>query len=243
MKNMFLALRAALFYVAYSGFTTVYSLSALAFIWFLPFKMKFRFICYWNSITLFFVRIFLGINIDIKGLENLPKNKPFVVLSNHQSQLETFVLLLILQPVSIIIKKELLKIPGFGWGLGMLKPIAIDRSNPKKALREIQKAGTERLLEDKIAVMIFPEGTRVDVDEKVKYARSGASLAINTQVPVVFIAHNAGYFWPSDKFLKFPGTMEMVISKPQMPGDKNAKALTEEAQSWIESQIQPPKFR
>lgn len=242
MKKLLLGLRAALFYLAYSSFTTIYSLSALVFIWFLPFKTKFRFICYWNRVTLFFVRFLLGIKVDIQGLENLPKNQPYVVLANHQSQLETFVLLLILQPVSIIIKKELLKIPGFGWGLGMLKPIAIDRSNPKQALKDIQQAGKKRLQEDNIAVMIFPEGTRVDPEKNVKYARSGASLAINSQVPVVFIAHNAGYFWPSDKFFKFPGTMQMHISKPVDSEGLTAKTLTEQAQQWIIEHTEKPRF-
>jgi 1-acyl-sn-glycerol-3-phosphate acyltransferase len=151
--------------------------------------------------------------------------------------------LLLLRPVSIILKKELLSIPGFGWGLRMLKPIAIDRSNPKQALKQIQKIGLSRLQEDKIPLLIFPEGTRVAVDGTAKYARSGAALAIASECPIIFIAHNAGYFWPSDEFHKTPGTLEVIISEPQNIQGKSSKEITDAAEVWIRANVRPPKFR
>lgn len=239
MDALFLGLRSLLFYICYVSFTTVFSLITITFIWFLPFKTQIKHICRWNQVVLFFARIILGIRIKIEGLENLPKDQPVVILANHQSQLETFLFLLVFSPVSIVLKKELLNIPGFGWGLRFLKPIAIDRSNPRQALRSIQSMGVERLQKDNFNVLIFPEGTRITpgVDKPAKYARSGAALAIAAGAPIVFAAHNASTVWPSDKFLKYPGTMSLFISEPIDTEGKDAKEVTEQAQQWINSRI------
>jgi 1-acyl-sn-glycerol-3-phosphate acyltransferase len=209
----------------------------------LPFRAKFEYISYWNISTLFLIKHILGIDYKVKGFSQVPKDKPFVVLSNHQSQLETFLLLLLFKPVSIIIKKELLSIPGFGWGLAMLKPIPIDRSNPKQALKQIQSIGSERIQQDNLPVLIFPEGTRVAPNKQVKYARSGAALAIANNIPVVYVAHNAGHFWPSDKFLKYPGLFQINISPPQDVTGKTAKEITEEAEQWIRGNMPEPQFK
>lgn len=243
MKRTILAIRAILFYISYAALTTCFSLSALTFIWFLPFKAKYEYISYWNLATLFLVKHILGIKYKIYGYSKLPKNTPYIVLSNHQSQLETFLLLLLFKPVSIILKKELLDIPGFGWGLRMLKPIAIDRSNPKQALKQIQRIGLERLQKDKLPILIFPEGTRIAPDQKGKYARSGAALAITANVPVVFVSHNAGYFWPSDGFRKFPGVFEVKISEPQDVSGKTAKEVTNAAEQWIRGNVPDPQYK
>lgn len=242
MKTLLLGLRSLLFYICYASFTTIFSLVTITFIWFLPFEVQVTHICRWNRVVLFFARTILGIKIEINGIENLPKNQPVVILANHQSQLETFLFLVLFYPVSIVLKKELLNIPGFGWGLRFLRTIAIDRSNPKQALRFIQSTGIKRLQEDNMHVMIFPEGTRVTPgkDKPAKYARSGAALAVAAGVPVVFAAHNSGYFWPSGKFLKQPGTMQLFISEPVDTGSKDAREITAEAEQWINSHIIDP---
>ena len=237
LNKLQLGLRSGLFYSLYVLLTALFSLGAVLFISFLSFRTRFLLLSQWSRFCIFFARIVCGIRYNISGLEHLPKDQPYVVLSKHQSQWETYFLMHLLSPVSIICKKELLKIPGFGYCLGLLKPIAIDRSNPKQALKDIQSIGLQRLQEDQVPVLIFPEGTRTGIGEKGKYARGGAQLAIKAEVPVVFISHNAGYCWPSDKFIKHPGTIDIIISKPVSSVDKSARELTIEAESWIESQV------
>lgn len=240
MGKLFLGIRAALFYVCYFLLTVLVCFIFPIFIYFLPFNTRYHVIATWNHGAVFCAKWICGINYKITGLENIPKDTPYVVLAKHQSQWETFLLLLLFKPVSIILKKELLKIPGFGLGLSMLKPIAIDRSNPKKAIKQIKSEGMVRLQEDKMPILIFPEGTRVPVGETGKYARGGANLAIDANVPVIFVAHNAGYFWPSDAFIKYPGTVDITISEPVNPEGMTAKELTDMAQEWIESHIKTP---
>lgn len=231
-----LNVRATLFYVFYVVFTLSFGLVATVFMRHFPLNTRYGYIVYWNKIILKTCKLLCGIDYKIIGMENIPKERPFVVLSNHQSQWETFLLLTLFQPICIVLKQELLKIPGFGWGLSLLKPIAIDRENPKQALRQIREDGKSRLQEG-LPVLIFPEGTRVPYGETAKYARSGASLAVDNNVPVIFVAHNAGYFWPSGGFKKFPGTVTISISEAIDTSDKNAKQLTAEAQEWIEAHI------
>ncbi len=243
MKNAVIVLRSLAFYLCYASFSTVFCLTAVFFIWFLPFEWKFTYLSYWNQSIIFFSRVIAGIDYRVAGLENIPKGKPYVVLAKHQSQWETFYFLLLFMPVSIILKRELLNIPGFGWGLRLLKPIPIDRSNPKQALKQILSEGKKRINDDRLPLLIFPEGTRIPVDKAGKYARSGASIAIETGAPLLLVSHNAGFFWPADRFRKYPGTVDVIISEPIDPTGKTANELTAMAQEWIESHIREPEFR
>lgn len=239
MQRFLIGLRSYLFLALYAGFTTAFSLLAIPFVPFLPYKARLSTILIWNRFVLFLARWVCGIRYRVHGLENLP-NTPYVAISKHQSAWETFILLLMLRPVSIVLKQELLSIPGFGWGLRMLKPIPIDRDSPRQAIRDVREKGLQRLTEEKMAVLVFPEGTRVAVGETGKYARSGASLAIDAGVPVVFISHNAGYFWPSTHALKYPGTIDLYISAPINTAGREAGDLTRQAQEWIEQHIVVP---
>lgn len=240
MRRLWLGLRSFIFYCLYAGFTTVFSLLAVSIVVLLPYNQRLAIILLWNRFVLASAKYVCGIHYRIHGLENLPKGA-YVALSKHQSAWETFLLLLILKPVSIILKKELLKIPGFGWGLRMLKPIPIDRDNPRVALRQIRDLGLQRLKEDNMPVLVFPEGTRMAPGEAGRYARSGASLAIDAGVPLVFIAHNAGYFWPSSHMTKYPGTIDVYISEPVNTEGRSAAELTQMAEQWIETHVKAPQ--
>lgn len=243
LKNITITIRSLIFYLFYSSFSTVFCLTAVFFIWFLPFQTQFNYLINWNKSTIFFAKYLAGINYEVVGMENIPKEGSYVVLVKHQSQWETFFLLLLFQPISIILKQELLKIPGFGWGLRLIKPIPIDRSNPKQALKQIKFEGYKRLKEDNLPILIFPEGTRIPVGKAGKYAKGGAALAIDAEVPLILVSHNAGYFWPADRFRKYPGTVKVHISKPIETKGRTAKELTEAAQEWIEAHIEVPVGR
>lgn len=240
MKNTLIITRSFIFYLFYGSFSTVFCLTSIFFIWFLPFEKKFAYLSNWNKTTVFLAKHLVGIDYEVTGYENIPKSGSYIILAKHQSQWETFFLLLLFMPVGIIMKQELLNIPGFGWGLRMLKPIPIDRRNPKQALKQIMREGLVRLKEDNLPVLIFPEGTRIPTGKAGKYARSGASLAIEAGVPLLLVSHNAGYFWPADGFLKYPGKVEVIISEPIDPTGKTAHEIMTHAQEWIESNIRKP---
>jgi 1-acyl-sn-glycerol-3-phosphate acyltransferase len=235
------AIRSCIFHVAVFLFTAVYSLVSISFIAFLPYEVRFRYITIYSRAVIFFCKTICGIHYRIEGAENFHKHKAFVVLSNHQSQWEAFFFANQIQPLIIVCKKELLKLPmAVGWGIKLMRPITIDRSNPKQALQDIAMQGRKALLDDRYPVLMFPEGTRARVGEKLKYAKSGAALAIDNNVPVVFVSHNAGYFWPAGRLMKFSGTITVKVSEPFNPTGLTAKELTDKAQVWIESNVVVP---
>ena len=135
-----------------------------------------------------------------------------------------------------MLKKELLKVPVFGWGLALVEPIAIDRSNPKQALKKIQTDGVATIAKGR-NVLIFPEGTRINPGQTSNYARGGANIAVAAQAPIIPIAHNAGVYWPADKFLKYPGTIHIVIGQPIDTTDKTSREVNDLAKQWIESEV------
>jgi len=233
--NVVFALRTVLFYCGYVPTIITFSVLGCTLGLLIPYRPRQTFITTANAIVLWWLKLSCGIKVNVEGLDNIPK-QAFVALSKHQSGWETFYLQRTLRPVSTILKRELLKVPFFGWGLAMTRPIAIDRSNPKQALREVLSQGKQRL-EEGNNILVFPEGTRINYREIGNYSRSGASLAINSGAPILPIAHNAGSCWPAHRFIKHPGTIHVVIGKPIDSTGRKSKELTEEVKDWIETTI------
>lgn len=236
MKTILLAIRSALFYLGYSMLTVFFSVSGMVFFGFASLLRREMYLGNWNFSVMWWLRITCGVHVDIHGEENLPVG-PCVILAKHQSQWETFYLQVMKRPVVTVLKKELLNVPFFGWGLRLMEPIGIDRGNPKQALRYIQEEGVRRLQRGQ-SIILFPEGTRTPPGQIGTYARSGAELACRAGVPIVPVAHNAGHCWPAKKFLKYPGTIQMVIGAPLDTTDGNSRELTERVKNWIEGEQQ-----
>ena len=226
-----LFVRSLLFYAGYSLLTGWFSTTGILFFRFTPLSIRGRYLITWNLWVLVWLRLTCGVRYRVIG--SIPEGH-YVVMAKHQSQWETFFLQYAFFPIGIVLKKELLSLPFFGWGLKLVEPIAIDRSNPKAALRYIMDEGTRRL-NDGRRVLIFPEGTRTPPGQTGNYARSGAGLAINTRTAVVPVAHNAGQHWPSKKFLKYPGTVTVYIGEPIASTNLSSKELNAQARDWIES--------
>lgn len=184
---------------------------------------------------LFLLEHVCGLRYRILGAENIP-DTPSIVLSKHQSAWETLAFQKIFPPQVWVLKKELLRIPFFGWGLAMTSPIAIDRSAGRSALDQVVEQGRNRL-EQGFWVVIFPEGTRIPIGQKGKYRIGGAWLATHTGVPVVPVAHNAGEFWARNAFIKKPGTITVSIGKPINPSGMEPNALNAQVENWIESEM------
>lgn len=229
-----LFLRSLLFALGYVIAVVVVSiLGVLA--WPLPFKFRFRVVTLLNRFVMVWIRLCCGIRFQIQGQYDASAG-PYLVISKHASTWETMFLQYYFQPISTILKRELLNIPFFGWGLATLRPIAIDRGSPIKALKKVKQDGQQRL-KDGTNVLVYPEGTRMPYGEKGSYARSGADIAKAAGVKIIPVAHNAGKYWPKGKFIKHPGTITVVIGEPIDTGDKTSKELMLDIEAWIENTI------
>lgn len=195
-----------------------------------------RFIALWSRIMLGWMKLTCGLSYRVVGAENIPDH-PCVILAKHQSAWETMAFQCVFPPVVWVMKRELLRIPFFGWGLAMTSPIAIDRSAGKEALRQITEQGKARLAKG-FWVVVFPEGTRVKPGVSGKYNIGGAFLATHSDATVLPIAHNAGEFWGKNAFLKHPGTITLSIGKPIQAGGMKAGALNSQVEAWIEQEMQ-----
>lgn len=202
---------------------------------FLSFPARYRFInVYWGRFAVELAKYVIGLDYRVTGVENIP-NERCVILAKHQSTWETFFLSTYFEPLSQVLKKELLYVPVFGWAMALLKPIAIDRSSPKQALRQLAKQGAERL-EENCWLLIFPEGTRIPAGKIGRFSRGGAALAVNAGLPVLPIAHNAGVFWPKEGWGKKPGVIEVVIGPALYAEGEGSRAiadLNQRAFEWI----------
>ena len=154
-------------------------------------------------------------------------------MCKHQSAWETLALQIIFPAQAWILKRELLWIPIYGWGLATMQPIAIDRGSAIKSFRQIVNQGCKRLAQG-IWVVIFPEGTRVAPGESRKYLPGGGLLAEKSGYPIVPVAHNAGLFWPRKTIIKRPGTINMVIGPVIQGKNKSANEIMQEVEIWIE---------
>jgi 1-acyl-sn-glycerol-3-phosphate acyltransferase len=226
-------LRSGLFALALVIVTPPYALVALA-TFPLPPLARYRIISGWSRLVLLLARWILGIDCRVEGLENLP-SRPAVILSKHQSAWETLAFQRIFPPQVLVLKRELLWIPFFGWGLALMSPIPIDRSRGVAALRNIARRGRERLAQG-FWVVVFPEGTRVKPGERRAYHVGGAWLAAASGAPVVPVAHNAGLLWPRNAFIKRPGTITVRIGPPIDTINRDPKAVNTLAETWIEEQ-------
>jgi len=227
------ALRSALFWLALILITPPYFVLALASAA-LPRLMRYRVISGWSRLVVRLLRALCGVRWKVEGREHLPR-RPAVILAKHQSAWETLGFQAIFPPQVHVLKRELLWIPFFGWGLALMSPIAIDRARGMAALRRIARRGKQRL-EQGFWVVVFPEGTRVRPGERRHYQTGGAWLAVHAGAPVVPVAHNAGRVWPRNSFLKRPGLITVRIGPPIETVGRKPEAVNAQAEEWIETQ-------
>ncbi|MCA1978221.1 MAG: 1-acyl-sn-glycerol-3-phosphate acyltransferase [Thiobacillus sp.] len=225
-------LRSLLFLLAQIVLTIPFSVLILP-TFVLPPLERYRVIAWWGRAVIWLARVVLGIRHRVDGLQHLPPG-PAVIMAKHQSAWETIAFQQIFPPISFVLKKSLLRIPFFGWGLALFSPIAIDRAAGREALRQIEAQGRARLASG-FWVLIFPEGTRVAPGEKGNYQIGGAWLAVKAGVPVVPVAHDAGLYWPRNAFIKHSGEIRVRIGPAiDTTGRKPAEVLAQ-TEAWIEA--------
>ncbi|MCX7190623.1 MAG: lysophospholipid acyltransferase family protein, partial [Methylotenera sp.] len=226
-----LFLRSGLFFVGQVITAPIFTLIALLALPLNPITRN-NLISGWARSMLWWLKVTCNIRYEITGLENIP-HSPTIILSKHQSAWETFAFQAIFPTQVYVLKRELLWIPIFGWGLAMSSPIAINRAAGREALKQLVEKGKDRLAKG-LWVVIFPEGTRIAPKKRGKYHIGGAWLAVHTQTPVLPVAHNAGDFWPKG-FIKTPGVIQMHIGTPIQTAGLKTDALNQQVENWIEA--------
>jgi 1-acyl-sn-glycerol-3-phosphate acyltransferase len=228
-------LRSSLFALFQVVITPLFA--ALALLCFpLPARARYRVVTTWSRLIIAGAEKICAIRYRVLGAENLPP-PPFIVLSKHQSAWETLAFQLIFPPQVWVVKRELLWVPFFGWGLAMLSPIAIDRGAGPRALNQLLEQGRERLARG-YCIVIFPEGTRIAPGSRGKYQAGGAWLAVKTATPVVPVAHNAGLLWRRNAFIKRPGLVTVSIGAPIDARHFTPDELNRKVEDWIEREVE-----
>lgn len=222
-------IRNILFYLGIIPATLLFAVLGTA-CFFLPYRVRYYCITRWSHFFIFWAKITCHLHYSVQGMHNIPKQNA-IVFSNHQSMWETIFMQTLFPQQTWVLKKELLYIPIFGWGLALLDPIAINRKK-FDSIKSLIQQGRKKLALGRW-VIIFPEGTRVAPNVTHRYSRSGAALAEATGYPVLPIAHNAGIFWPRGYFIKQPGTITVCIGPVIHPKGKTVTEINAAAEQWI----------
>lgn len=184
-------------------------------------------------------RLILGIEVRVTGMENLPPHKtsPAILLVKHQSTYETFLMpTLMPHPLAYVFKRELIYVPFFGWAMGRMDMIHIDRRQRAQAFKQVVEQG-RRLLSQGVWVIMFPEGTRIPRGQKGVYKAGGTRLAIATGAPVIPVAVTSAKVWPRKAFIKRPGIVDVSIGKPIPSEGREPEELMRQVETWIEAEM------
>jgi len=210
-------LRSLLFnFFLYAGITFVFLIALPSL--FLPPKITLLFGKFLGHYVVFIVRVFLNTKVEFRGLENIPKTDKYFVASAHQSMFETFALQSVLEYPVFILKKELLKIPLFGLYLKKIKSIEIVRDTTTKDNLNFFDKVANIIRNEKRPLLIFPQGTRVKIDDNVPFKKGVGRIYEALNISCVPIALNSGKVWPKQGIIKYPGKITVSFLKPIEPG-------------------------
>src|SRR6202166_1477216 len=170
----------------------------------------------WARSSIWLLRVVCNTKVEYRGLEKIPAG-PLIVASKHQSMWETFALLQFFEQPLFILKRELQRIPLFGWYLIKAKMIGIDRSAGGRSLLQMARRAGEAVRHGR-QLIIFPEGTRTPVDAPPQYKTGIAQIYVDCGVPCLPVALNSGLFWPRRTFMRYPGTLVVEFLDPLPPG-------------------------
>ncbi|MFT4174957.1 MAG: lysophospholipid acyltransferase family protein [Rhodocyclaceae bacterium] len=232
---MFNIVRSIVFALVIIALTLPFAFIALASAPFPP-QTRYRWISGWAKMMMRVMPVVLGIRHRVIGRENIT-DSPAVILCKHQSAWETIAMQQIFPPVAFVLKRELLRIPFFGWGLAQMPIVSIDRSAGRDALAQVVEQGKQRLAEG-FWVVVFPEGTRAAVGTARRYKVGGATLACEAGVPVIPVAHNAGEFWRRNAFVKSAGEIVVSIGPVIDTQGRTPEEVNTLSEAWIESEMQ-----
>lgn len=229
-----LLIRSILFQIWFFATAGLFGLLTAMSFW-LPYRIRWTFPRAWGHSMLWGGKVFCGFRYQVEGQENIP-SEASVVMFKHSTVFETYAQLVLFPAQTWVLKRELLWIPLFGWGLASVKAIAINRGSGHSAVTQVIEQGKQRLA-DGIWVSMFPEGTRMPPGTTRKYGISGAALAREAGVKIVPVAHNAGDLWPRRGLTKKPGLIRVVIGPPINASTQSPKETNRLVQEWIEAKM------
>ncbi len=230
LYRYWLGLRSAIFWVFFLPMI-LFLASLLSLTFFMPLGFRIGIIHLWIGYSLGCLRLICGLSYQVEGLENIPDHG-FIVMSKHSSTWETIAIQRFFRPMVWVVKRELTWIPFFGWALKSMNAIALNRGTGRKAINQLVHESQVSMDKGRI-LMLFPEGTRVPPGQFKPFKLGGAIVSQRTGYSVLPMAHNAGEFWPRHSWIKWPGTIRVVIGKPIDPEGKKPEQIIDEVASWI----------
>lgn len=217
-----LLVRSILFNVAFFTWTVAWTaLIPLALL--LPRKQAAFVQVYWSRGMATLLRIIVNIKTEIHGLDDVPEGAA-IVACKHQSIWETTIFHGIFDQPAIVLKRELMWIPIFGWYIVKMGMIPVDRKRGTKALRLMLRKAEAAKNEGR-KIIIFPEGTRVSADSNSAYRSGIFGMYSRMGLPVIPVALNAGDHWGQETIYRYPGTIHMVFLEPIEPGLPRAEFM------------------
>ena len=226
-----LVVRACVFYLGMILSLLLYVFAVVPVAALLPFRSRYRLLTTWGDFVVWWCATCCDLHHEVHYEAPLPKQAS-IVMSNHQSAWETLALQRYFPPMAWVLKRELLWIPFFGWGLALIEPIAIDRSAGRRAVEQLVEQGRARLGAGRW-IIVFPEGTRVAPGVRKRFKLGGAILASRTGAPVVPVAHNAGLYWRRNAFVKYPGTIRIIVGAALETAGRSPEEINAAVETWI----------
>lgn len=214
--------RSILFAIAFYGVTAFMAALYLPLI-ILPRRVFLGFCLAWVRTMVALIRIILGIRFELRGLEYRPDG-PAIYASKHQSVWDVLIYNLLIYDCAYVLKRELYRIPLWGWYVWRLGSVGIDRSGGARALKGLVGQAADLLRQGR-SIVVFPQGTRTPIGESRPYLPGTAALYMGTDAPVVPVALNSGVFWPRRRFRKNPGLITVEFLPPIEPGLKRREFL------------------
>jgi len=195
----------------------------------------------WLKVAILGAQWICGVHWRVQGMENVPTaadgTASVILVPKHQSTWETFAFpALMPHPLAYVFKRELLYIPFFGWAIGRLDMVHINRGRGSDAWRKVVEQGT-RIMAQGTWMIMFPEGTRTPRGSQGEYKTGASRLAVTTKTPLVPIAVTSARCWPRKSFLLRPGTIDISIGQPINPQGRRPDDLMREIEAWIESEM------
>jgi 1-acyl-sn-glycerol-3-phosphate acyltransferase len=219
-------IRSLLFNIIFYGFTAIACIILIPTV-FMPRRIVLKSVRLYTNIVALIEKYILGLTYEIRGLEYKPTTGTYIVAAKHQSAYETLKLFHLFEDPTIVLKKELLNIPLFGFFLKKIEVIAIDRSNKESAINAITD-GAKRMKTQGRPIVIFPQGTRVAVSDTVKakpYKGGITKIYTHANLPIIPMALNSGLFWARNSFIKKPGKVIFEFLAPIEPGLPDKKVM------------------
>lgn len=236
MSTFFCAVRSALFVLFMAVTVIPWALAVLVVSVFARGNTVYKLCVGWLTLSIWGAKVICGVHARLHGMERLP-DYPVVLLPKHQSTWETFAFPgLMPHPLCYVFKRELLYIPFFGWAIGRLDFVHIDRSKRAEAWNRVAEQGRKYMAKGNWMIM-FPEGTRSPRGGQGVYKAGATRLAIETGTPVVPIAVSSAKCWPRKSLLLRPGVIDISVGAPISPLGRQADEMMREVEAWIEAEM------